>query len=90
MTEIIEKTRPQRENEFFFEKHTNIGMSAEFTRLIDYINKNSNIRVEQVDYKSIPQIESSRNYSGGAFNFRVVPQNNEEETSEESQLLDQI
>ena len=84
MTEIIEKTRPQRENEFFFEKHTNIGMSAEFTRLIDYINKNSNIRVEQVDYKSIPQIESSRNYSGGAFNFKITPRDTGTDVDEEN------
>ena len=56
-------------------------MSTEFTRLIDYINKNSNIRVEEVNYKSIPQIETSRNYNGGAFNFKIIHKNEEEEIS---------
>ena len=35
MVDIIETTRPQRENEFFFQNHTNIGMTEEFKRLID-------------------------------------------------------
>tara|TARA_Y100001951_G_scaffold85199_1_gene74993 strand:- start:441 stop:704 length:264 start_codon:yes stop_codon:yes gene_type:complete len=84
MTEVIEKIRVAKENEFFFEKHTNIGMSAEFTRFIDYINKNSNIRVEEVYYKSIPQIESTRNYSGGAFNFKITPRDFGTDADEEN------
>jgi len=76
MIEVIEKIRVAKENEFFFDKHTNIGMSTEFKRFIKYINENSNIRVEEVNYKSIPQIEATRNYSGGAFNFRIVLQDN--------------
>ena len=78
---IIESERPQHASEFFFEYHENIGMSSEFKRLIDYINANSNISVEQVHYESIEQIETSRNYSGGSFNFKVLAEHDEEEIS---------
>ena len=80
MPEIIEKTRVAKENEFFFDKHTNIGMSEEFNRLIDYINTNSNISIERVNYQSISQIETGRNHiSGGTFNFKIIHKNEEEE-----------
>ena len=79
MAEIIEKTRPQQENEFFFQVHTNIGSSDEFKRLIEYINKRSNIRIEKVTYQSIDQMNNSSVHSGGAFNFKIVHHKDKEE-----------
>lgn len=72
MTEIIEETRTAGENEFFFDHHSNIGVCEEFERLIKYINQHSNIRIEKVNYESIEQIQSSKNYSGGSYNLRVI------------------
>ena len=68
---IIEKTRPQHENEFFFQVHTNIGASGEFLRLIKYINENSNIYIEKVTYQSMDQMRTTNVHSGAAFNFRI-------------------
>ena len=82
MTEVIEKIRAAKENEFFFDKHTNIGVSEEFNRFIEYINTNSNISIERVNYQSISQIETGRNHiSGGTFNFKIIHKNEEEEIS---------
>lgn len=82
MPEIIEKVREAKENEFFFDKHTNIGMSEEFNRFVEFINNNSNICIERVNYQSISQIETGRNHiSGGTFNFKIISKNEEEEIS---------
>ena len=72
MVEIIEKTRAQKENEFFFKEHTNMGRSDEFTRLIEYINRYSDIRIERVNYQSMEQLHNSTNYNGKSFNFRIT------------------
>ena len=69
MTQIIEKTRDAYEDEFFFKHHDNIGMSAEFERLINYINENSNINVCRTNYESIDQMRSGA--CGASFNFKV-------------------
>ena len=50
-------------------KHDNIGMSAEFERLINYINENSNINVCRTNYESIDQMRSGT--CGASFNFKV-------------------
>ena len=75
MKQIIEKTRDATENEFFFRHHDNIGMSAEFERLINYISENSNIKVCRINYESIDQMRS--NGAGGrAFNFKIFKNEN--------------
>jgi len=56
---IIESERPQHDSEFFFEYHENIGMSSEFKRLIEYINKNSNLKIVPSNRKAIEQLAVS-------------------------------
>lgn len=73
MTEIIEKTRTAYESEFFFRQHDNIGMCQEFERLIKYINQHSNISIERIKIESIEQIRMPSSYSGGSFNFKIIP-----------------
>jgi hypothetical protein len=76
MTEkIVEKLRQANENEFFFTHHENIGNSEEFARLMQYINKNSNIKIIKVDAESLRQMRS--NGACGSFNLQVIK--NEEE-----------
>ena len=81
MTEVIEKIRVAKENEFFFREHDNIGMCQEFERLIKYINQHSNISIERAKIESIEQIQMGRSYSGGSFNFKVLAEHDEEEIS---------
>ena len=73
MTEIITGTRLAGENEFFFQRHSNIGMDEEFERLIKYINQHSNISIERIKIESIEQIRMPSSYSGGSFNFKIIP-----------------
>ena len=53
---IIETERPQHASEFFFEYHENIGLSSEFKRLIEYINKNSNLKIVPSNRRAIEQL----------------------------------
>jgi hypothetical protein len=70
MTQIIEKTRDATEDEFFFRHHDNIGMSAEFERLIKYISANSNIHICRINYESLDQMRSG-SAGGSSLNFKV-------------------
>ena len=71
MTEIIEKIRHAKENEFFFTTHSNIGICEEFVRLVNYINENSNIKIIKNDIETLAQVKSGSMY-GSAFNFKVI------------------
>lgn len=73
MNKIIEQTREASENEFFFRQHENVGMSRELERLINYINANSNIFIERVEYETIDQMVMSKSYSGGSYNLKIHP-----------------
>lgn len=75
MTEVIETTRPQQENEFFFQNYTNIGSSDEFKRFVEYINKRSNIRIVKISYESMDQMRNSSTHSGRAFNLKIISKN---------------
>ncbi len=78
MNEVIEKIRSSKENEFFFTVNTNIGLSKEFERLLEYVNQHSNIRIEKLNCQSIAQMQDSPSYRGASFNFKIVHQDNEE------------
>ena len=71
MTEIIEKIRHPKENEFFFTSHSNIGICEEFERLVNYINENSNIKIIKNDVETLDQMKGG-NLHGSPFNFKVV------------------
>tara|TARA_B100000315_G_scaffold237968_1_gene255292 strand:- start:572 stop:799 length:228 start_codon:yes stop_codon:yes gene_type:complete len=72
MTEIIVKTRQPDENEFFFKYHENIGSSEEFSRLVKYINNNSNINFVKIDIETVDQMQMAKNYCGKSFNFKII------------------
>ena len=86
MTEIIEKTRAAKESEFFFQNHTNIGSSNEFKRLIEFINKRSNIRIEKITYESMDQMRNSTIHSGASFNFKITHRDTGIDADEENDL----
>jgi|TARA_B100001971_G_scaffold129861_1_gene119892 hypothetical protein len=71
---LIEETRSAKESEFFFREHTNIGKSEEFERLIKFINRNSNLKIEHLYIESLEQIKNNgpSNVMGVAYNFKVV------------------
>ena len=71
MTEVIEKIRHPKENEFFFTTNSNIGICEEFERFVKYINENSNIKIIKNDVETLAQMKSGST-RGSPFNFKVV------------------
>ena len=71
MRKVIKQIRDPNENEFFFDTHTNIGVSDEFKRLIKFINENSNIEIVRNDIESMEQLRNGSNYEGSSYNLKV-------------------
>ena len=82
---IIVEERVQHNNEFFFDYDENLVTSAEFKRLLKYINEHSNIRISRSNKISIEQLSTHNNHGSNFCNYivhksdEVVPKYKEEE-----------
>ena len=73
MAQVIEKIREAEDNEFFFTRHENMGVSDEFKRFVKYINQHSDIEIVRIETESMDQIRCGRRgIDGETFNFKVI------------------